>query len=198
MAFDHVHDLQYVYRKLLDSMSRPGKILSIGEVSDKQDDVTSLNKATYQTAITLLDAEVTYSIISNINQTELTKKITEYTLAKHVPVNQADYIIVLNDAPEATIIHSIELCKNGNLINPEFSSTWIIETTIEKQDQLTLNGPGIQGKSHLQVRLSSNVSNARNKKNEEYPLGIDIIFVDECGQVVCVPRTTTVKCKEGK
>ncbi|CDQ20821.1 phosphonate C-P lyase system protein PhnH [Halobacillus karajensis] len=196
MAIEQVHDLQKVYRKLLHSMSRPGTISSLQEVGGHSENPLPYYEATLHSIVTLLDGEVSFHILTE-NHQDLHTKISEYTLAKWAPIGEADYVIVLRDSLESSILWAVEECKNGNLIDPQASATWIIESApLSNQDELTLTGPGIKDSSQLEVSLSSSFWQARNERTKEYPLGIDLIFTDEHSQIVCVPRTTTVVVKE--
>ncbi|RDW15762.1 phosphonate C-P lyase system protein PhnH [Oceanobacillus arenosus] len=192
MAIDQVHDMQQVYRKLLQSMSRPGTISSIREIAERVEYKLPCYRATFLSVMTLLDAEVTFHILSEKNQ-ELIEKISEYTLAKYAAITEADFVIVLQDDTEASIIEAMERCKNGNLLDPQHSATWIIESPlIAKEAELTLTGPGIKQEAQLQVGLTPEIWQTRNERASEYPLGIDFIFIDEQAQLACVPRTTSV------
>lgn len=193
MAIDQVHDLQDVYRKLLHSMSRPGTISSIQEVVVHADYKLPCYDATLVSAMTLLDAEVTFHILSE-NHQDLIEKISEYTLARFAPINIADYIIVLHNDTEQSIIRGMKECKNGNLIDPQTSATWIIESSpLSNNGELVLAGAGIKHTSQLQVSFTASMWQTRNERIKEYPLGIDLIFTDEKSQIACVPRTTSVE-----
>lgn len=193
MAIDQVHDLQQVYRKLLHTMSRPGTISCIQEVTGYADYQLPCYDATIVSALTLLDAEVTFHILSE-SHPYLIEKISEYTLARFAPINEADYIIVLQEDTEASIVRAMKQCKNGNLVDPQASATWIIESSrLADNGELMLTGAGIKHTSQLQVGLTPLVWQTRNERIKEYPLGIDLIFTDERSQIVCVPRTTSVE-----
>ncbi|WP_067727570.1 phosphonate C-P lyase system protein PhnH [Oceanobacillus damuensis] len=198
MAIDQVHDLQLVFRKLLHSMSHPGSISSFPEMADRVDFDLSCSDTTLLCAMALLDAEVTFHILSKDNQ-NLIGKIAEYTLAKYAPIQEADFVIVLQDDKESDILNAMDQCKIGNLINPQQSSTWIIENTrLSNDGVLKLTGPGIKSHAHLETGFPSVLWYSRNERTKEYPLGIDLIFTDNDGQLVCVPRTTTVEITEVK
>src|SRR5690606_7028433 len=64
MAIDQIHDLQQVYRKLLHSMSRPGTISSMGQESENMDVDCGCDNALMLSAMALLDAEVTFHVLS--------------------------------------------------------------------------------------------------------------------------------------
>ncbi|TQR20565.1 phosphonate C-P lyase system protein PhnH [Psychrobacillus vulpis] len=193
MAIDQVHDLQQVYRKILHSMSRPGTISSLSEVAEHIDFNLTCNDATFLSAMTFLDAEVTFHILSKDKQ-NLIEKISEYTSARYAPISEADFVIILREDTDAAIQNALEQCKNGNLIDPQQSSTWIIESTLlSNTGELTLTGPGIQHTSQLHTSFSPSMWQVRNERTKEYPLGIDLIFADDAAQIVCIPRTTSVK-----
>ena len=194
---DQVHDLQQVYRKILHSMSRPGTISSLAADMAGQVDINlACYDATIISAMTFLDAETTFHILSE-DQQELIAKISEYTSAKYAPINVADFVIVLREDTENAIKSAIQSCKNGTLIDPQLSSTWIIESTpLSNEGELILTGPGIQHTAQLHTSFDLSMWQARNERTKEYPLGIDLIFTDENAQVVCIPRTTTISFME--
>jgi len=192
MAIDQVHDLQQVYRKVLHSMSRPGTISTLSELAERVDFNLPCNEATILTAMTFLDAEVTFHILSN-DQQNLIEKISEYTSARYSPINEADFVIVLREDTDAAIQTALQQCKNGNLIDPQQSSTWIIESSpLSNTGEMTLTGPGIQHTSQLDTSFKPSMWQARNERTKEYPLGIDLIFTDSNAQIVCIPRSTSV------
>ena len=193
MAIDQVHDLQQVYRKILHSMSRPGTISSLADNARKVDFDLSCFHSTFLCAMTFLDAEVTFHILST-DQQNLIDKISAYTSAKFAPIDEADFIIILREDKEESIQHAFANCKNGTLTDPQQSSIWIMESSsLSNLGELTLTGPGIQHESKLHTSLSPSIWQARNERTKEYPLGIDLIITDENAQIVCVPRTTTVE-----
>jgi alpha-D-ribose 1-methylphosphonate 5-triphosphate synthase subunit PhnH len=59
--------------------------------------------------------------------------------------------------------------------------------------RLTLTGPGIKGRSQVAVD-GLNLANLDNilTLNQEYPLGVDTFFTDRHGQLLAMPRSSTV------
>ncbi|GAB3062262.1 phosphonate C-P lyase system protein PhnH [Virgibacillus ainsalahensis] len=198
MAVEQIHDVQQVYREILHSMSRPGTISTIDAASAELAHHLPCFNATIHSAMTLLDAEVTFHVLTE-NHSDINGKISAYTLASEAPIAEADYIIVLSDATECKILRAMRNCKIGNLINPQHSATWIMESSLlTNVGELTLSGPGIKEDITLDTRFSPLVWEARNERIKEYPMGIDLIFTDEAGQIACLPRTTVVKLPEVK
>ncbi|ALX50019.1 phosphonate C-P lyase system protein PhnH [Lentibacillus amyloliquefaciens] len=194
MPVDYVHDLQNVYRQLLDSMARPGKINELLKEPERSNENLPCFDATLLTALTLLDGEVTFYIISG-QQAELADKFSSYTLAKQTEIDEADFIFAMQDAPIQAILEGLDCCKCGSLENPQHSATWLIESnTLTNDPSVTLTGPGIQHYETLQTEVPQTIWAKRNAISQEFPLGIDMIFIDDKARTACVPRSTIVDC----
>ncbi|MTI65834.1 MAG: phosphonate C-P lyase system protein PhnH [Firmicutes bacterium] len=192
MKLDMVHDIQRTYRKVLNSMSRPGEIENIKNESQKVDIDTEFFNSTLVLMFMLLDAEVSFKIISN-KEDEMTKFINQLTYAKSKELHEADFIFLLNDAKKEDIESTFKKAKVGDLINPNKSATIIVESEkITNEKDLTLKGPGIKEVNYVEVKLKGNWIEERNEKNIEYPLGIDVIFTDINSNIMCLPRTTQI------
>ncbi|RCW69685.1 phosphonate C-P lyase system protein PhnH [Saliterribacillus persicus] len=198
MAIDQVHDLQQVYRNMLDCMARPGTITSLEQKTGLFEDQLSYNEAIFLCALTVLDAEVTFYIIADTDKGDkLAELISSYTMARVTSIEKADFIIVLQGDIKEEINKALSICKMGDLINPQQSATWIVETAaLSNNGGVTIHGPGIKESKQLQTGLWNEFWQTRNSKVKEYPLGIDLIFVDALNQISCVPRTTSVKLTE--
>jgi alpha-D-ribose 1-methylphosphonate 5-triphosphate synthase subunit PhnH len=189
MEIDIVHDMQESYRKLLYSMSRPGIISAL---TQKKEPWIPCHPGTFLTALTLLDAEVSFHVVAD--KQNLGNILSEYTFARWESVEKADYIFVPNGTEEAEMIGAMKESKIGNLLDPQLSATWIIETDeIVEDGALTLTGPGIKDETPLHIQKSDLFWKMREEKIKEYPLGIDLIFTDTNSKLVCIPRTTNVK-----
>lgn len=197
MAIDQVHDLQFVFREILHTMSRPGQIQSLENLAGKNEFDLPMFDATLFTIMTLFDAEVSFHVLP-ASEHQVIEKVAGYTLATHTTVEEADFIIALRHAKEAEIIEAMEACKEGTLIDPHSAATWVVETAFSDQlVPVNLTGPGIKEQTTLHA-LSSKIWEARNTKNSEFPLGNDLILTDENLQIACVPRTTQAEMIEVK
>jgi len=196
MAIDQVHDLQFVFGEILDAISRPGRLASLQTLEGKTEYHLPSFDATLLTVMTLLDAEVTFHLVSE--NEHINGKIAGYTLATPAPIEEADFVIVLEGTTEAEKIAAMKNCKIGTLLDPHTSATWIIETAFntENLQEISLTGPGIKEKNTLQITLTKTVWQARNHTIVEYPLGIDIILTDDNLHLTCIPRTTKVEMLE--
>jgi len=64
MKLDKVHDIQKIYRKVLDLMSRPGKIANISDEVKEVQPIVDIFDATFGLMLMLLDMEVSFHIVS--------------------------------------------------------------------------------------------------------------------------------------
>lgn len=196
MQLDSVHDIQKVYRELLQCMARPGKIADIRESAAKADFVRECHPATFLVIQVVLDAEVTFHVLGDRADT-IRRKIADYTFAAHTSAGDADYIIAPQGVREAEVLEAMRACKTGTLENPHQSATWIIETgALEGNSDWKLSGPGIRDEADTPVALSEAFVATRNMKTQEFPTGIDLIFTDGDGYISCIPRTTAFAAKE--
>ncbi|MDP4090421.1 MAG: phosphonate C-P lyase system protein PhnH [Bacillota bacterium] len=192
MKLDLVHDIQKSYRKVLNCMSRPGLIENIQDCSEKIDMENAFYKATLVLMVMLLDAEVSFNIVSK-KQKEITEFVNRLTYAKASGLEDADYIFIMSDAEPQAIEEAYRRAKPGDLIDPHKSATIIMEAgKISNDRELMLKGPGIQEASFVRVDSKGNWMEERRNKNTEYPLGIDLVFVDNHSNIICLPRTTQI------
>ena len=81
--------------------------------------------------------------------------------------------------------------KIGTLRDPQQSATIIMETErLSNDPQLTLQGPGIAKTETVEITASEMWKKERAAVNQEYPLGVDMIFIDRQNNMMCLPRTT--------
>lgn len=190
MELDTVHDIQKTYRKILHCMSRPGTLENIMEESEKVDIHIDFLKPTLVIMLMLLDAEVSFKVISE-KEAEVSSFISQLTYAEAKPLEEADFIFVLSDAGESGVKTAFRDSKIGDLINPHKSATLVIEAPeLSNSSTFMLRGPGIEHASFAGFGLGEQWIAERKKKNIEYPLGVDAIFVDRQANVLCIPRTT--------
>ncbi|MCL1950284.1 MAG: phosphonate C-P lyase system protein PhnH [Turicibacter sp.] len=192
MPFDKVHDTQQIYRKVLHAMSRPGEISNIFSEVEGLTLQSAMLKPTVGFLYLLLDREVGFHVVSR-HADEVSQLIAQLTYSKETPIEEADYIFVLQDAlGELPAVFGKG--KTGNLIDPQKSATLIVECPAVANNQvLSLKGPGIKSENFLDLGLSPEWLKARALANSEYPLGIDMMFVDGMGAVACLPRTSQIK-----
>ncbi|WP_257349650.1 phosphonate C-P lyase system protein PhnH [Pseudalkalibacillus decolorationis] len=192
MQLDLVHDVQSAYRMLIDSMSRPGMISNLSEEARKVDFQTECSNSLIVIALTLLDTEVTFKVISE-HEAEVTQFINQLTYAKSTTADQADYIFILQDATDEQLQKTIQMAKHGDLVNPQESATLIIEVDeVTAGRELMLRGPGIRTEEYVHISATGDWIDLRAEKNGDFPLGIDLLFIDLNHNLLAIPRTTQV------
>lgn len=195
MSLEIVHDIQTAYRSVLDSLSRPGVVSDLAEQVSHLDIEGGCYSTTLLLALMLLDTEVTFAVVAdNEQQEQVTRLINQLTYAKSVEIDQAHYVFVLSGARAQQVEAALEMAKTGELNNPHESATIIVEAdVVSNESGLSLKGPGIQTESVARVERSGDWKRVREQKNAEFPLGIDLIFVDAQHRLLGLPRTTQVE-----
>ncbi|MGL4865355.1 phosphonate C-P lyase system protein PhnH [Cetobacterium sp.] len=192
--FDFVHDIQKIYRKLLDSMSKPGTINNIENEIQNLEVYSSLSKEMMALAYTLLNIESKFYIENE----EEKKYVKLHTFAQEKVLEKAEFILVDSKKDgEEKILEVIENASIGTLEDPHLGATLIISVDkITNKENLILKGPGIKNQTSFSIDgLSEKIFEKRDLINSEFPLGIDFILVDKFGNIGCLPRTTKLEVK---
>jgi alpha-D-ribose 1-methylphosphonate 5-triphosphate synthase subunit PhnH len=198
MNLDMVHDIQTIYRKLVTATSRPGTLVVLDREARTLDVQMECLSSTILLARTVLDPEVSFKVISKAEEA-VSRMIKQLTYSKPVDLPEADFIFILHDASEEQMKEALNKAKVGNLLNPHESAMIILEVPdVTKGDSMILSGPGIQDESFLSLPNVSAWLAARNEKNMEFPLGIDMYFVDQQDRLIALPRTTQIRENRGE
>lgn len=181
---------QALFRTLLDCMSRPGKIGKMAPSNGVLE--IGLDPCVVSVALTLLDQEVSFHIVHDNGASSSMLQV--YTMARMAPMEQCDFVFL--QGTDAVDIRSL---KRGILTYPDESATVVCSvkrlsaaaTRSPGTTRLTLSGPGIKDKCQLCIDgIDQQLMSCWQTANQEYPLGIDWIFVDVEGNVCCIPRST--------
>ncbi|MDD2979736.1 MAG: phosphonate C-P lyase system protein PhnH [Hespellia sp.] len=186
--FDFVHDGQKVFRELLDAMANPGTIRKITQQSQKFDgSYTSLMAL----GCTLLDNEETMYVEKNPN---LSSELHSLTLAHESDLCEADYVFLSSEMNYGSMSQILKNVKQGTYADPHSSATiFLLCECVEGTEEMTLRGPGIKDSLTIFVRpYIKKVIELRDHLHVEYPLGVDLVFADETGNVMGVPRLCKV------
>lgn len=187
-----VYYTQSVYRKLLDCMARPGKLEKLKAMPSNFE---TLSSYTFGIALTLLDQEVSFHILQDEENTS--RVVQLYTMAKKKSIEKCDYLFL----HEGQYVDLYQL-KKGTPEFPDESATIISEVARISHDELhsestiklTLTGPGIKGKQEISISgIHHDLLPAWKQINQEFPLGIDWIIVDQEGMVCCIPRSSRME-----
>ncbi|MGR3376907.1 phosphonate C-P lyase system protein PhnH [Salipiger abyssi] len=112
------------------------------------------------------------------------------TGAALVPLAEADHLFVSLDS--AAGVTALGAAQVGSFLYPDGGATVIAPARIGEGGQLTLTGPGIDGRLSLQLGgLAPSLWEARRRLCR-YPEGIDLFFIDGA-RVIGLPRSTAVQ-----
>jgi len=189
-CYDKIFDTQRIYRLTLDAMARPGKVNFLPEL--RLNPPSGLNQAAAAVALTLLDSETGFCVLP------YDQAINDYlrfnTSSAVCPINFAEFIIVWGKEKYTELR---EVCS-GTLISPEKGATLIImvDSLVAAGGgmKLQLSGPGIKDHSFLYISgLDKDNIQIITEMNQEFPLGVDVIYADNAGNVACVPRSSSLR-----
>lgn len=185
---------QETFRMLLQAMSHPGRNYPLlreekGKNPSPEEGLTMILR-------TLLDHEVSFCVIG-ADRREREASVSRLTGCPPAATDAADFLVV----PGGTTNRSILRAKRGTLDYPDAGATVIYAVgSVEGADAFVasavLKGPGI--KDQIAVAISGlNPEELADIKEmtSEFPLGIDCIFVDRAGRVMCIPRSTRIEVR---
>jgi alpha-D-ribose 1-methylphosphonate 5-triphosphate synthase subunit PhnH len=193
-TYQEIQDSQRHFRTLLDSMSRPGKLNRFAPVALTPP--PGLHRAAAYVGLALLNADASFHAES------LSPAAVDYLRANtHAPVasqpTQADFIFVNGLEPRADGL--LAEARVGQPAYPETGASLVVQvSTLGKSShtgglQLELVGPGIESREIVFVHgLRAEILQTLRVKNQEFPLGIDLILVSEDETLLCLPRTTKI------
>jgi|YelNatPaOPRAMG01_1025707.scaffolds.fasta_scaffold27603_3 alpha-D-ribose 1-methylphosphonate 5-triphosphate synthase subunit PhnH len=191
--FDPIYSSQRVFRKLLDCMARPGKVVEIREFEASAWNFTYVAAV----ALTLMDEETTFATLGP-GWEEFASFCKFHTGSKPVTAEKADFVFINGEyySPE------LEKIRRGNLLFPDQGATVICRVSSIYSGELRsdlegiflrLKGPGILGERELALNGLTKENLACLKKlNSEFPLGVDIILVSFNGNLACIPRSSNI------
>jgi alpha-D-ribose 1-methylphosphonate 5-triphosphate synthase subunit PhnH len=175
---------QETFRALLDAMARPGTVghVPLHVAGGDMAAAVSVFEA-------LIDHEVSFAAVPSMPGA--TEALLRLTGSRVAALSTADYVLCREDSLEEVLRQA----KTGPLDYPDRGATIVCRVSeIGEGEAVTLSGPGIDGTTTL--RLRSFAASARQEfsaRNEDRPLGVDIVFVDSAGRIACLNRYTALK-----
>ena len=84
--------------------------------------------------------------------------------------------------------------KHGTYADPQESATiFLLCSAVEGEEEMTLRGPGVDGELKVKVYpYIKKVIRLRSDLEIEYPLGVDLVFIDGSGKMIGVPRLVKI------
>jgi alpha-D-ribose 1-methylphosphonate 5-triphosphate synthase subunit PhnH len=190
---DPVHDTQHVFRILLDTLARPGKIATLGDVLPAArapaEYACRAELAAFAALLTLCD--YTTPVWLAELDTALASALRFHTGAPIVDDAGAAAFAYVH---QVSALPPLERFALGDPEAPEHSATLLIRVdALSGGTPVVLRGPGIEhAQTFSPVGLPARFWQQRAELAPLFPCGIDCYFV--CGDaLVGLPRTTRVE-----
>jgi alpha-D-ribose 1-methylphosphonate 5-triphosphate synthase subunit PhnH len=180
-----IHD-HGTFRILLRAMSRPG---SVGQLSGHPE-ATCRHALLAGMLHCLMDNEVTHHVLDD-PAGALSLEISRCTGSAATGPAACDFLIF----PEGTSRGAVSQARRGTLEFPDKGATavYLVERIEETGGRLKLSGPGIDGTvCPLISGPAESELGLLREANAEFPLGIDAMFLDRDGRILCIPRSTRI------
>lgn len=181
---------QQTFRALLTAMAKPGTVLTLvsrpGESPEEA------------IAFALVDHEVAFAVVgkrhiegAGAGAVSVARRITLRTGSTESEVADAAFVFAYTPLTASTW----DLVRRGTLEYPDSGATvvYILPHVGAGRLVLTLTGPGIETEQRLALTgLPASEFVSRNEACDDYPMGVDCIFVDDEGHVACLPRSSKI------
>lgn len=178
---------QQAFRQLMRAFARPGSLELLSTTPNTHGEAAQDAKITV--LATLLDDQVTLSDPNNL----LSPLVLQRLEVRPETLDRAAFILARGDLEPGF------QPRLGTLESPEGGGTIIV--CVEKLGEgisLTLTGPGIEDRRMLAVTgLHPHWLVARQNWTQGFPLGVDLILVDDTC-IAALPRTTKIHIQGGE
>jgi alpha-D-ribose 1-methylphosphonate 5-triphosphate synthase subunit PhnH len=184
---DPVFDAQRVFRRLLDAMAHPGKIVALEAALDPP---APLSCGSAALCLTLVDAETPLWLDVAL-AIEPVLRYLHFHCGMPIARSPADARFAL--IADARAMPALERFDAGDDERPERSATLIINVrALRSGEGRLLTGPGIAGDVRLAADgLAEGFWSQWRANNALFPRGIDAVLV-AAGRIAALPRTTAV------
>jgi alpha-D-ribose 1-methylphosphonate 5-triphosphate synthase subunit PhnH len=182
------------YRRLLQALSRPGRVVRL----EAMDGMSPFAAAT-AFAECLLDSEVGFCVMGHGGAQALQPAIAGVTGARPEPLEAADFVFFTGAASQG----GVRRARRGGLECPEDGATLVYCLDSQpaggsERFRVRLTGPGIPGAGGIAPEMRGiPVEEFRElmKANFDYPLGVDAFFLRPSGEVMGLPRSTRIQVR---
>ncbi|KJS31921.1 MAG: hypothetical protein VR64_10430 [Desulfatitalea sp. BRH_c12] len=189
-----MHRNQKNYRRLLDAMSCPGRIVRL-EIPDGHASIG----AALAVGQCLLDSEVSVCVIGNGDAPALQSTLAAVTHVRTAPLAKADFIFIC----AGQSLGGARLAWRGRSEAPEEGATLVychdfVRTGSSDHLRIRLSGPGIARQEGIVPEMSGIPLEEFRELlavNADYPLGVDVFFVRPNGEVMGLARATRIQVR---
>ncbi len=184
---------QAVFQTIINALSMPGKILDLPFAPEAEEFFDPLVLVLRP----LLSRKTTYCLTQVSQDIQLEKQIRMTTQSRRSVPCEADFFA----APQGKSCGEIVALKRGSLDCPEQGATLVYGVEFLERDSYALSGirfsgPGVDGFAEPLIRgLPFKELLYLKEINQEFPLGIDALFVDRKGRLMGLPRSTRIEVR---
>ena len=188
LEIDGVHDLQIVFRKLLEAFSFPGRLVDLQAQASKLTPwVGGENPTLAAGCAALVDGDAAWAADGD---GPLVRFLAEWAGAQPGALETAS-LVILPRFDNGTLARLLAKVPTGTLADPHRGATVLVGVTnLDEGQPWVLRGPGIETFQKTTLPAGEGWTAVRNDLVHEFPLGLDLAFFDLKGRVVALPRTT--------
>jgi len=163
------------FNALKNALAMPGKIVKIKPFFES---------AFLAVANVLLYPEVSFFYNGN-EDFNLVEAITN---PNKTSCKTADYIF--SDEIDSVLL---DKAKRGDYLNPDFSAALVFKCKNFNETPVVLSGPGIKEKKKTCLPCDKEFIKRLMKKNKNFPLGVEVFFINNMNEMIALSRTTKVE-----
>jgi alpha-D-ribose 1-methylphosphonate 5-triphosphate synthase subunit PhnH len=184
---------QAVFRTVIKALSSPGKIFKLPFAPEAEEFFDPL----VMVLRPLLSQKATFCLTRDAQELQLKKYLRMVTGSRPSDPCHADFFV----APLGKSSGEILALKRGSLDYPEQGATVVygveeLESDSYAESGFRFSGPGVDGFAEPMIRgLPSKELLYIKQINQEFPLGIDVLFVDRKGFLMGLPRSTRIEVR---
>ena len=181
---DPVLDAQACFRKVLDALSRPGRIYAL----DVPSAPAPMNLAAAGLALTLMDFDTPIYLSESLRTDEIVSWLRFHCSAPITTVPREAAFAFLQQGDDWPAIDEFHA---GDAKYPDTSTSLVIQlASLENGPAVTLEGPGIETTETIKPKqLPEQFWEQRTENVADFQLGVDCYLTAD-NQVIGLPRTT--------
>lgn len=197
---DTIRSDQQTFRTALNALANPGRIERLATTARADAPTLNGNRYIGPFLMALLDHEVSFSVEPGPDAGQFAAYILKRTRSAIVSADRADFVVADSSRLDAQL--PLEL-RTGSFDYPDDSATLIVLVPSLDQEAdadltISIEGPGIPGRRVVKLTaVTGELFAARDRAVSHYPIGIDLIFIDQEGRISALPRTTQVTIVTG-
>jgi alpha-D-ribose 1-methylphosphonate 5-triphosphate synthase subunit PhnH len=180
----------HAFRIILDCMAKPGHVATLGGILDAPEPLYS---TTATIAQTLFDFQSPVWLGSQFANRAIEQHLKFYS---GVPLVRDPKTSAFAVASAMGGMPRLSEFAQGNHEYPDRSTTVIIQVAEFSTGDVVLSGPGLKQPVSFGAKpLDANFWQEMMANHQQYPLGVDVIFVSPSA-IACCPRSTKIAVQE--